>query len=88
LTSSKGEDRPTRQSAQKKTIPPSDLNRQDCELMRLRKEVLTDPKLQFEDEEAIFIYGNRMGDVEGICKAIVDGLHARYPYHVQTAWPD
>jgi hypothetical protein len=88
LTWRKGEDRPTRQLTQKKTIPPWDLTRQDCELVQGRKELSTDPKLQFEDEEAIFNNGNRDNNIEGICRTIVDGLHAKYLYHDQTVWQD
>ena len=64
-----------------------DLTRQDYELAQRRKEVLTGLKPQFEAEGTIFIYENRMGDAEGICQAIEEGLHARYLYHVHTARP-
>lgn len=59
-----------------------DLTQQDYELAQRRKEVLVDLKPQFEAEDAMFIYENRMGDAEGISQAIEDGLHARYLYHV------
>jgi cyclopropane fatty-acyl-phospholipid synthase-like methyltransferase len=60
-----------------------DLTRQDYELAHRRKEVLTELKAQFEAEGTMFIYENRIGDAEGICQAIEDGLQARYLYHIQ-----
>jgi ubiquinone/menaquinone biosynthesis C-methylase UbiE len=65
-----------------------DLTNQDYQLAKLRKEVLTELKSQFEAEDTLFIYENRLGDAEGIRQAIEDGLHARYLYHVQLARPD
>jgi cyclopropane fatty-acyl-phospholipid synthase-like methyltransferase len=65
-----------------------DLTRQDYQLAKLRKEVLTELKPQFEAEGTLFIYENRLGDAEGVCQAIEEGLHARYLYHVQLAKPD
>jgi len=59
-----------------------DLTQQDYQLARLRKQVLVELRPQFEAEEILFIYKNRMGDAEGISQAIEDGLHARYLYHV------
>lgn len=64
-----------------------DLTHQDYELAQRRKEVLAELKPQFEIEGALFIYENRLGDAEGICQAIEDGLHARYLYHIQLANP-
>jgi cyclopropane fatty-acyl-phospholipid synthase-like methyltransferase len=64
-----------------------DLTRQDYALAQRRKQVLPELKPQFESEEALFIYENRMGDAEGISQAVEDGLHARYLYHVQLARP-
>jgi SAM-dependent methyltransferase len=64
-----------------------DLTRQDYELAHSRRKVLTDLKPQFEAEGIMFIYENRMGDAEGISRAIEDGLHARYLYHVLLAEP-
>jgi ubiquinone/menaquinone biosynthesis C-methylase UbiE len=65
-----------------------DLTSQDYHLAKLRKEVLTELKSQFETEDTLFIYENRLGDAEGVRQAIEDGLHARYLYHVQLARPD
>jgi SAM-dependent methyltransferase len=59
-----------------------DLTRQDYELALRRKAVLAELKPQFMAEGHAFIYENRLGDAEGICQAIEDGLHARYLYHV------
>jgi cyclopropane fatty-acyl-phospholipid synthase-like methyltransferase len=60
-----------------------DLTSQEYELAVRRKTVLAELKPQFESEGTLFIYANRMGDAEGICQAIDEGLHARYLYHVQ-----
>jgi ubiquinone/menaquinone biosynthesis C-methylase UbiE len=65
-----------------------DLTSQDYQLAKLRKEVLTELKSQFEAEDTLFIYENRLGDAEGVRQAIEEGLHARYLYHVQLAKPD
>jgi cyclopropane fatty-acyl-phospholipid synthase-like methyltransferase len=62
-----------------------DLTRQDYQLAQRRKEVLTELKPEFEAEGILFIYENRLGEAEGICQAIEDGLHARYLYHVHLA---
>lgn len=64
-----------------------DLTCQDDALARRRKEVLTELKSQFEADQAMFIYENRMGDAEGVSQAIAAGLHARYLYHIQLARP-
>ena len=64
-----------------------DLTSQDYQLAILRKEVLTELKSQFEAENALFIFENRIGDAEGVRQAIEAGLHARYLYHVQLAKP-
>lgn len=39
---------------------------------------------QFEAEGTPFIYENRMGDTEGVRRAIEEGLHRRYLYHAQA----
>jgi len=65
-----------------------DLTSQDYQLAKLRKEVLTELKSQFEAEDTLFIYENRLGDAEGVRQAIEEGLHARYLYHVRPAKPD
>ncbi len=64
-----------------------DLTRQDYDLARRRKEVLTELRPQFVAEGAIFIHDNRLGDAEGISQAIEAGLHARYLYHIHLAEP-
>jgi cyclopropane fatty-acyl-phospholipid synthase-like methyltransferase len=64
-----------------------DLTTQDYELAQSRKKVLADLKPQFEAEGVMFIYENRMGDAEGVSRAIEAGLHARYLYHVQLDKP-
>jgi cyclopropane fatty-acyl-phospholipid synthase-like methyltransferase len=60
-----------------------DLTQQDYQLAQRRKEVLTDLKAQFEAEGTIFIYENRMGDAQGVCQSIEEGLHVRYLYHIR-----
>jgi SAM-dependent methyltransferase len=65
-----------------------DLTRQDYALAQRRREVLAELRPRFEDEGAMFIFKNRMGEVEGICQGIEDGLHARYLYHIQCATQD
>jgi SAM-dependent methyltransferase len=62
-----------------------DLTRQDYRLAQRRKQVLAELKPQFEAEGTLFIYENRLGDANGICQAIEEGLHARYLYHVQLS---
>jgi cyclopropane fatty-acyl-phospholipid synthase-like methyltransferase len=61
-----------------------DLTAQDLALALRRKEALLQLKAQFEADDALFIYENRLGDSEGIRQAIEAGLHARYLYWVST----
>lgn len=61
-----------------------DLTLQDYRLAQRRKATLTELKSQFAAEGLQFIYENRMGDAQGICQAIEEGLHVRYLYHIQT----
>jgi len=65
-----------------------DLTRQDYDFARRRREILEDLKPQFEAEGIMFIYENRLGECKGICRAVEDGLHARYLYHVQLGRSD
>lgn len=60
-----------------------DLTRPDYLLAQHRKEVLAELRPQFEAEDALFIYENRMGDAQGVCQAVEEGLHARYLYLAQ-----
>lgn len=53
---------------------------EDQQLAQLRKQVLMELQPQFEAEELLFIYENRMGDAKGISDAIERGLHRRYLY--------
>jgi cyclopropane fatty-acyl-phospholipid synthase-like methyltransferase len=64
-----------------------DLTQADYDLAQRRKTVLAELKPQFEAEDALFIYENRLGDAKGVSQAIEDGLHARYLYHIQTGRP-
>jgi hypothetical protein len=56
----------------------------DYELARRRKAVLAELQAEFEAEGNTFIYDNRLGDANGICQAVEEGLHARYLYHART----
>jgi ubiquinone/menaquinone biosynthesis C-methylase UbiE len=49
-------------------------------LALLRKQVLAELKPQFEAEDIMFIYENRMGDANGISQAVEMGLQRRYLY--------
>jgi cyclopropane fatty-acyl-phospholipid synthase-like methyltransferase len=59
------------------------LTDQDLELALKRKAVLLHLKPQFEAENALFILENRLGDAEGISRAIQEGLHSRYLYQAK-----
>ncbi len=61
-----------------------DFTAADLELAERRREALTELRPQFEAEDILFIYDNRMGDAMGISGAIRQGLHRRYLYHVHT----
>jgi ubiquinone/menaquinone biosynthesis C-methylase UbiE len=60
-----------------------DFTQEDCRLARLRQEVLTELKPDFEAEGNTFIWENRMGDARGISQAAQEGLQARYLYRVR-----
>ncbi len=60
-----------------------ELTQPDYELAQRRKQILAELKPQFEAEGALFIYENRLGDANGVSKAIEQGLHARYLYRAQ-----
>lgn len=55
----------------------------DLRLALRRRVVLEELKPQFEAEDILFIWENRMGDAQGIAQAIVKGLQRRYLYHVR-----
>lgn len=55
----------------------------DYQLAQLRTQVLAELKPQFEAENLMFLYENRFGDANGICRAVELQLHRRYLYHVQ-----
>ncbi len=57
-----------------------DFTEDDYRLALLRKQVLAELKPQFEAEDILFIYENRLGDANGISAAIEMGLHKRYLY--------
>jgi cyclopropane fatty-acyl-phospholipid synthase-like methyltransferase len=62
-----------------------DFTSEDHRLALLRKAVLHELRPSFERDDLMFVYNNRMGDAEGVCKAIEEGLHRRYLYLAQRA---
>jgi ubiquinone/menaquinone biosynthesis C-methylase UbiE len=59
-----------------------DFTADDLRLAHRRQEVLVELKPQFEAEDILFIWENRMGDAQGIAEAVERGLQRRYLYHV------
>ena len=57
-----------------------DFTDDEYRLALLRKQVLAELKPQFEAEEIMFIYENRMGDANGVSQAVEMGLQRRYLY--------
>lgn len=57
-----------------------DFTADDYRLAALRKSVLAELRPQFEAENNLFLYENRLGDAVGISQAIREGLHRRYLY--------
>jgi len=62
-----------------------DFTDDEYRLALLRKQVLADLKPQFEAEEIMFIYENRMGDANGVSQAVEMGLQRRYLYLARRA---
>jgi SAM-dependent methyltransferase len=60
-----------------------DFTPDDYRLAQLRQQVLLELRPRFEAEEIMFIYEDRMGDACGFSRAIEEGKHVRYLYHVQ-----
>lgn len=60
-----------------------DFTQDDYQLAQRRKTVLAELRPQFEAEDILFIYENRLGDAQGISQFIEEGTHARYLYHVR-----
>lgn len=60
-----------------------DFTDDDYRLAQIRQKVLAQLHDQFEAEDCLFIYDNRLGEANGVAQSIEDGLHARYLYHVQ-----
>lgn len=60
-----------------------DLTAEDERLADLREAVLDDLRPQFEEQDLMFVYENRMGDARGTAKAIAADLHRRYLYRVR-----
>lgn len=65
------------------TFETFEFTEDDHRLARLRQQVLAELKPQFEAEEIMFIYENRLGDAKGIRQACEEGLQRRYLYHIQ-----
>jgi SAM-dependent methyltransferase len=69
--------------ANRLTFTVQDFTAEEYRLAQLRKQVLTELQPQFEAEDLLFIYENRMGEANGISHAIEMNLHRRYLYHLQ-----
>jgi cyclopropane fatty-acyl-phospholipid synthase-like methyltransferase len=59
-----------------------DFTLEDYRLAQLRKQVLTELQEAFATEDLMFIYENRLGEVDGICRGVEQGLHRRYLYRI------
>ncbi len=57
-----------------------DFTAEEYRLAQLRKQVLTELAADFEVEGSTFLFENRMGEAQGISRAIERGLHRRYLY--------
>lgn len=57
-----------------------DFTAEEYRLAQLRKQLLTELAADFQAEGIMFIYENRMGEAEGISRAIERKLHRRYLY--------
>lgn len=62
-----------------------DFTAADYRLAQLRKGVLAELQPQFAAEKLALIYENRLGEANGISRAVELQLHRRYLYHVQLA---
>ena len=60
-----------------------DFTADDLRLAHMRQEVLVELRPQFEAEDIMFIWENRMGDAQGVARAVELGLQRRYLYHVR-----
>ena len=63
------------------TFTAQDFTAEDYRLAQIRKQMLTEFQAAFADEDLLFIYENRMGEVNGISRRIELGLHRRYLYY-------
>jgi len=57
-----------------------DFTAEEYRLAQLRKQVLTELEPDFQAEGIMFIYENRIGEAQGISRAIERQLHRRYLY--------
>ncbi len=63
-----------------RTFETQEFTADDYRLALLRKQVLAELKPQFEAEDIMFIYDNRMGDANGVSQACKMDLQRRYLY--------
>ena len=63
------------------TFTAQDFTAEDYRLAQIRKQMLTEFQAAFADEDLLFIYENRMGEVNGISRGIELGLQRRYLYY-------
>lgn len=62
------------------TFTTTDFTDEEYRLAQLRKTVLTELDPAFAAEDIRFLFENRMGEAQGISRAIERGLHRRYLY--------
>jgi len=73
---------PLAEALQQNALPFAtwDLTSLDYRNAQKRKQLLPQLKTRFEQEDAMFIYENRLGEANCISQSIEDGLHKRYLY--------
>ncbi len=57
-----------------------DFTQQDDTLAQRKKEILEKLKAEFQAEDHLFLYDNRMGETLGVLDALESQMHARYLY--------
>lgn len=60
-----------------------DFTSEDYRLAQCRKQALTELRGDFEGEDLLFVYENRMGDANSVIAAVEEGLQRRYLYLVR-----
>lgn len=66
------------------TYRARDFTVDDLRHAHLKRAVLLELRPQFEAEDTMFLYDNRMGEAEGVIAAIEAGAHARYLYTAEV----